>query len=191
MERMDRLEYHQALPFPSHSNDHLINKEDWLDRMRSSLMVVASLIATMAFQAGINPPGGVWQDDNDPLHKPGYAIMAFNHEDLYHIFLICNTVGFVSTLSIILLLISGLPCLRHRFFLWILMVIMWIAITSMSLTYLVSILALAPKPLSVPTRSIVESIVLVWIVLLSLLLVGHIIRLIAIALRGFWRLLFP
>uniref|UniRef100_A0A803NCF1 PGG domain-containing protein n=1 Tax=Chenopodium quinoa TaxID=63459 RepID=A0A803NCF1_CHEQI len=35
----------------------------WLEDQRTSLMVVASLIATMAFQAGINPPGGVWQDD--------------------------------------------------------------------------------------------------------------------------------
>uniref|UniRef100_A0A803N971 PGG domain-containing protein n=1 Tax=Chenopodium quinoa TaxID=63459 RepID=A0A803N971_CHEQI len=34
----------------------------WLEDRRTSLMVVASLIATMAFQVGINPPGGVWQD---------------------------------------------------------------------------------------------------------------------------------
>uniref|UniRef100_A0A803LBK9 PGG domain-containing protein n=1 Tax=Chenopodium quinoa TaxID=63459 RepID=A0A803LBK9_CHEQI len=34
----------------------------WLEDHRTSLMVVASLIATMAFQVGINPPGGVWQD---------------------------------------------------------------------------------------------------------------------------------
>ncbi|OMO81244.1 hypothetical protein CCACVL1_12531 [Corchorus capsularis] len=32
--------------------------EDWLEEIRSSLMVVASLLATMAFQAGTNPPGG-------------------------------------------------------------------------------------------------------------------------------------
>ncbi|KAK1550480.1 hypothetical protein Q3G72_019781 [Acer saccharum] len=30
-------------------------EEDWLTRKRDSLMVVASLIATMAFQAGLNP----------------------------------------------------------------------------------------------------------------------------------------
>ncbi|PIN18231.1 26S proteasome regulatory complex, subunit PSMD10 [Handroanthus impetiginosus] len=36
---------------------------DWLGRKKSALMVVASLIATVAFQAGLTPPGGVWQDD--------------------------------------------------------------------------------------------------------------------------------
>ncbi|GJY04286.1 ankyrin repeat-containing domain, PGG domain protein [Tanacetum coccineum] len=165
---LDRVAYH-------HSKDGSSNYEDWLDRKRNSLMVVASLIATMAFQAGVNPPSGVWQENssnndplranppsgvwqqdspnNDPLHMAGYAIMASNHQTLYHIFLICNTVGFVSTLSIILLLISGLPFIKHRVFLWLLMVIMWMATTSMSLTYLVSILVLTPTPAGCWTHS--------------------------------------
>nr|XP_043626431.1 ankyrin repeat-containing protein BDA1-like [Erigeron canadensis] len=193
-----QLDRHQTtLPFFSLSkdDDHLTNyHEDWLDRMRNSLMVVASLIATMAFQAGTNPPSGVWQDDsnnNDPLRKAGFAVMAYTHQDLYHVFLISNTVGFVSTLSIIMLLISGLPCLKHRFFLWILMVTMWIATTSMSLTYFVSILALIPSPLRDIVSPIAGGIVIVWIGLLTLLLVGHTVRLIAIPLRGFIRLLLP
>uniref|UniRef100_A0A2N9HA87 SHSP domain-containing protein n=2 Tax=fabids TaxID=91835 RepID=A0A2N9HA87_FAGSY len=36
---------------------------DWLGRKRNALMVVASLLGTVAFQAAISPPGGVWQDD--------------------------------------------------------------------------------------------------------------------------------
>lgn len=65
---------------------------NWLGRKRSSLMVVASLIATVAFQAAITPPGGVWQDDltNDengkPVstpHKAGTAIMAYNGKVVY------------------------------------------------------------------------------------------------------------
>nr|GEW89160.1 ankyrin repeat-containing domain, PGG domain protein [Tanacetum cinerariifolium] len=184
---LDRVAYH-------HSKDGPTNNEDWLDKKRNSLMVVASLIATMAFQAGVNPPSGVWQDEspnNDPLHMAGYAIMVSNHATLYHIFLICNTVGFVSTLSIILLLISGLPFLKHRVFLWVLMVIMWIATTSMSLTYLVSIWVLTPTPKSKSFRYVAEGIVLVWIGLMTLLVVGHTIRLIGIALRGFRNLLLP
>uniref|UniRef100_A0A803NCN3 PGG domain-containing protein n=1 Tax=Chenopodium quinoa TaxID=63459 RepID=A0A803NCN3_CHEQI len=49
---------------------------DWLEKQRNALMVVASLIATMAFQTGVNPPGGVWQeDDNENNYKAGNSIM--------------------------------------------------------------------------------------------------------------------
>ncbi|KAJ4717521.1 putative Ankyrin repeat family protein [Melia azedarach] len=96
------------------------NKEDnWLEEKRNTLMVVASLIATMAFQACVNPPSN-------------------SHSDQYGTFLLYNTIGFLASLSIILLLISGLP-LKRRLFVWIFMVIMWIAITAVALTYIVSI----------------------------------------------------
>ncbi|KAM0039174.1 putative ankyrin repeat-containing domain, PGG domain, ankyrin repeat-containing domain superfamily [Helianthus debilis subsp. tardiflorus] len=170
--------------------EELPENDDWLNRKRSSLMVVASLIATMAFQAGTNPPSGVWQDD-DSSHQAGFAIMAYKHVTLYHIFLVCNTVGFVSTFSIILLLISGLPFLKHKVFLWVLMVIMWIATTSMSITYLVSILVTKPTPQSKTFKQVAGGIVLVWIGLMTLLVVGHTIRLIAVATRKFQNLVLP
>uniref|UniRef100_A0A803LBL8 PGG domain-containing protein n=1 Tax=Chenopodium quinoa TaxID=63459 RepID=A0A803LBL8_CHEQI len=47
----------------------------WLEEQRTSLMVVASLIATMAFQVGINPPGGVWQDTNVVKNKNGNIVV--------------------------------------------------------------------------------------------------------------------
>uniref|UniRef100_A0A803NCL9 PGG domain-containing protein n=1 Tax=Chenopodium quinoa TaxID=63459 RepID=A0A803NCL9_CHEQI len=67
----------------------------WLEEQRTSLMVVASLIATMAFQVGINPPGGVWQEtkvvndkyanivqedgSNDSTHYAGTAILSYTN----------------------------------------------------------------------------------------------------------------
>lgn len=158
------------------------NREDWLDKKRNTLMVVASLIATMAFQVATNPPSGVWQQDlpdKTPPQYAGYAVMAYNHPTLHHIFLISNTVGFVSTLSIILLLISGLPFLKHRGYTWIMMVIMWIATTSMSITYYVSITVTTPKNRAKTIRHVSNIIVLVWIGLMTLVVGGHIVRLMA------------
>ncbi|PIN07442.1 hypothetical protein CDL12_19996 [Handroanthus impetiginosus] len=81
------------------------NQAEWLEKKKSALMVVASLIATMAFQAGVTPPGGVWQDDKvvnsqgnqiitDLTHKnhsAGFSIMARNYPHLYTVFYIVNT----------------------------------------------------------------------------------------------------
>jgi hypothetical protein len=38
----------------------LRHRENWMEETRGTLMIVATVIATMAFQAGISPPGGVW-----------------------------------------------------------------------------------------------------------------------------------
>ncbi|KAI3715652.1 hypothetical protein L6452_22638 [Arctium lappa] len=159
------------------------NREDWLDKKRNTLMVVASLIATMAFQVGTNPPSGVWQEDKldaNPPEYAGYAVMANNHPTLHHIFLISNTVGFISTLSIILLLVSGLPFLKHRGYTWIMMVIMWIATTAMSITYYVSITVTTPLDRAETIRPISIIIVFVWIGLMTLVVGGHIVRLMAV-----------
>ncbi|KAL0311839.1 UNVERIFIED_CONTAM: hypothetical protein Sradi_5583200 [Sesamum radiatum] len=160
--------------------------EDWLERKRSALMVVASLIATMAFQVGVNPPSGVWQDDNlvdsqgnpvsDP-HQAGYSVMAHNYPKGYPRFYMINTTAFIASLSIILLLMSGLP-IRRRFFMWILMVITWLAITAIALAYTVSIMVLTPSDEEKSVLSVVGYSVFVWLCLMALLLIGHTVRLI-------------
>ncbi|RVW12673.1 hypothetical protein CK203_116469 [Vitis vinifera] len=52
---------------------------DTPDSARNTLLVVGALIAAATFQAGINPPGGVWQDkktvDGVTTH-PGKAILG-------------------------------------------------------------------------------------------------------------------
>ncbi|TXG61820.1 hypothetical protein EZV62_013183 [Acer yangbiense] len=85
-----------ARTLTSHENDHNNNalqpqnkgcgnvdekKNDWVEKMSSTLMIVASLIATMAFQVAVNPPGGVWQEDKSQSgerqgHKAGKSIFV-------------------------------------------------------------------------------------------------------------------
>ncbi|KAI8570469.1 hypothetical protein RHMOL_Rhmol01G0036100 [Rhododendron molle] len=70
-------------------------------------MIVSSLIATMAFQVGLNPPGSVWQDNS--VHEAGKSILAYRYPNWYPILMYVNTAGFLLSLSTILLLIMALP----------------------------------------------------------------------------------
>ncbi|KAM7517497.1 hypothetical protein LguiB_016459 [Lonicera macranthoides] len=89
------------------------NKESWMDRKRDAILVIATLIAGMAYQAGSNPPGGVW-DQNDQIYtnlqgqnvtlRTGKFIMVVNYPRIYIIFWSFNTASFVAALTIILLI---------------------------------------------------------------------------------------
>lgn len=168
---------------------------DWLGRKRSALMVVASLIATVAFQASITPPGGVWQDtlranDNstsgDKPHTVGKSIMASNGETTYGLFMIFNTLAFLSSLSIILLLVSGLPIKRRRW-MWIQMVIMWIAITAQVVTYFIALRDMSPTNDDVQRmlRKVTEISVLTWLCVVGVVFIGNVIRMNLWILRKF------
>ncbi|KAH1057016.1 hypothetical protein J1N35_035081 [Gossypium stocksii] len=95
---------------------------DWLSRKRSALMAVSSLIAMVAYQAAIAPPGDALQADKtidekgNPLEhcpKAGTVVMAYNQGIEYGHFIIFNTLAFFSSLSIILQLVSRLPIKRR------------------------------------------------------------------------------
>ncbi|CAB4288193.1 unnamed protein product [Prunus armeniaca] len=159
---------------------------DWLGRKRSSLMVVASLLATVAFQAGLTPPGGVWQDDlkvdenGNPVAKPhsvGTSVMAYNLPKEYGLFMIFNTTAFLTSLSIILLLVSGLPIKRRRW-MWIQMVIMWVAITTLVVTFFISLRHMSPDDINVQgtLREVTSISVLTWLTLMVVVFVGNCIR---------------
>ncbi|XP_031103233.1 ankyrin repeat-containing protein ITN1-like [Ipomoea triloba] len=172
--------HHQPKTTTTTNNNHQNPAGDWLSRKRDSIMVVASLIATMAFQAGVNPPGGVWQEDSlspDSAHKAGEAVMAYNHAKVYRYFIRTNTTAFVASLSTILLLISGLP-FRRRLFLWGLMVIMWLTVTTIALSYGVAIFIITPKQYRSQLGNVVQISVTVWSCVMGLLLFGNTVRLI-------------
>ena len=107
---------------------------EWLTKKRDSIMVVAILCATMAFQAVVSP-GKVWQEDT-PAHRAGEAVMAYKDPRSYRNFIRSNTVAFVTSLSVILLLIIGLP-FKYKFF-------MWVSVTTVGVTDGISIMVAAP-----------------------------------------------
>ena len=100
---------------------------------RNVLLIVVALIIAVTFQAGVNPPGGVWQDESYG-HKAGTAIYA-DREHAFYLFLISNTLA-LSTSVLVLI------CLTNRFPYYL---ELWIAITAMFVSYGSAVLAIAPE----------------------------------------------
>ncbi|GMP94881.1 hypothetical protein CsSME_00044154 [Camellia sinensis var. sinensis] len=161
-----------------------VGQSEWLAKKKETIMLVATLIATIAFQAGLSPPGGVWQDTSD-RHRVGEAVMAYNYPDSYPYFIRACTIGFVASLSTILLLISGLP-FKRKIFMWILVAVMWLTVTSMAVTYAISIVVVTPKNDRKPLSHTITVAIIVWCSLMAILFLLHTGRLVKKAIGEEW-----
>ncbi|XP_059630091.1 uncharacterized protein LOC132273073 [Cornus florida] len=108
-----------ARDIPHRTNSqHGTTMRERLVEWRTILLLVLSLIATLTFQAAVDPPGGVWQDDSPkdvqdiPMvpnpHKAGEFVMAYNNPVWFAIFYISNLFGFIGSILTILLLIIAM-----------------------------------------------------------------------------------
>ncbi|XP_029124600.1 ankyrin repeat-containing protein BDA1-like [Cajanus cajan] len=88
-------------------------RTNWIEEKRGTLMVVTTVIATMTFESSISPPGGVWQEDSITgscttygICKAGTAVLAYASPHDYKKFIMYDTISFVSSLCVVVLLIS-------------------------------------------------------------------------------------
>ncbi|KAJ3682360.1 hypothetical protein LUZ60_014933 [Juncus effusus] len=107
------------------------------------LMVVATLVATITFQAALNPPGGFIPDDETHSETKGLVVLA----DPLKLFLIFDMIGLFLSVSVILLFLCVVPRKKQvatKFLEWIL----WLATfsTVIAFTYAVAIVYEAYKP---------------------------------------------
>ncbi|KAK3438828.1 hypothetical protein EUGRSUZ_C03377 [Eucalyptus grandis] len=148
-------------------------------------MVVASLLATMAFQAATTPPGGVWQDDykvdanGNPVKEPhmaGTSIMAHIQRMANGQFMIFNPLAFLASLSIILLLLSELSIKRGRW-MWTQMVLMWLAITGQAITYFIALHNISLADTWGMLKDVTDVSVVCWLCLMGVVFMGNVVRL--------------
>ncbi|KAG6657187.1 hypothetical protein CIPAW_04G072700 [Carya illinoinensis] len=142
--------------------EYLRHQGNWMEERRGTLMVVATVIATMAFQAGITPPGGT-------------AVLSYAWPLTYLIFLAFNSVSFVASLCAMLLIISGFP-LRNKFAIWLTSA-MITTVTFMALTYIFAVVLVTPRFLLPKFDFMVGFSTVTWIELLVILVVVHAISL--------------
>lgn len=121
------------------NGDHKKRKK-WLEDMRSSYFDCCGGIPSCSVSSW-------WYMAGRFRRRQGalcYSILADVEPYRYSIFLLRYTTGFFASLSIILLLVSCLPFIKHRFFRWILM-----AISAMAGAYLVVVYCLSDKKMQV------------------------------------------
>ncbi|KAH7840710.1 hypothetical protein Vadar_020528 [Vaccinium darrowii] len=133
---------------------------DWLKQVRGHLITAATLTATMAYQAILSPPGGVWQESGSldqalppgqfnsyrypqpgARKEPGAAIMDSYDDFNYAVYLVINTMVLVASLSTIMLALSGFP-VQNKFLLWLLIFTMYTTISCIAIAYFLTFIYL-------------------------------------------------
>ncbi|KAL6605762.1 hypothetical protein ACP70R_041415 [Stipagrostis hirtigluma subsp. patula] len=89
-------------------DDSVAQRKKWFKEMRGWLMVLATVAASVTYQAGLNPPGGFWQDDEKGQmpHAAGNPVLRDEHRSRYMLFYYFNSTAFVTSLVIMVLLMS-------------------------------------------------------------------------------------
>ncbi|XP_008229185.1 PREDICTED: uncharacterized protein LOC103328566 [Prunus mume] len=156
----------------------------WMEASRGMLMVVATMISTATFQAAVNPPGGVCEYGEKCF--PGSSVVATVLKDDFFLFVIFNTVSFIASLSVTLLLVGGFP-LRNRVIMWLLSMAMCLTLTSMALTYIHALILVFPDTEIYKSYEKISKIsIVVWATWLGIIAAIHTIRLIIWLARKLW-----
>ncbi|KAK1425997.1 hypothetical protein QVD17_14664 [Tagetes erecta] len=113
-------------------------QNEGLRNARNTITVVAVLIATVTFSAGINPPGGFSQET-------GKAIMG--GKPAFKVFMVCNIMALFLSLGIVNVLVSVIPFRRKSMMKLLIAThkIMWVSTIFMAAAYIAATLTILPQ----------------------------------------------
>ncbi|XP_048424148.1 ankyrin repeat-containing protein BDA1-like [Pyrus x bretschneideri] len=161
---------------------------EWAKETRNSLMGVATVISTITFQAVVDPPDRVWEDNHTKITFGSRTVWRENNGtnttlgngndavvDYSTAFIACNTISFLASLTVALLLISRFPT-HNKLCTWLLSISMRVTLAFLALSYLV-VLSIndAYNGILVSWR-MYEIFIILWIALLVIGGVLHTIR---------------
>ncbi|KAF8673378.1 hypothetical protein HU200_048941 [Digitaria exilis] len=69
------------------------------------VLMFTTFSAAVTYQAGLNPPGGLWPDDLDG-HNAGHPILLAKQPTRYRVFMYCNSMALVASLVAIVMSLS-------------------------------------------------------------------------------------
>ncbi|KAK6273961.1 hypothetical protein POUND7_011044 [Theobroma cacao] len=113
-------------------------QNEGLRNARNTITVVAVLIATVTFAAGINPPGGFNQ-------ITGKSIVG--RQPSFKVFMACNIVALFLSLGIVIFLVSIIP-FRRKSMMKLLAVthkVMWVSTSFMAAAYIAATWTIMPR----------------------------------------------
>ncbi|XP_057977408.1 ankyrin repeat-containing protein At5g02620 [Malania oleifera] len=156
----------------------------WIKETRGSLMTSATVIASMAFQVALNPPGGAWDEPNptdaktNTSFEAGTAIGAAKDRSAFDKFILFDELAFFTSLGMTMLLASGFPT-NNRVCTCILAIAMCLTLAFSGLTYYYAINLILPYNLWFPSILVMVAVLGVLFVefcIITLYLVIHLVE---------------
>ncbi|CAN6373190.1 unnamed protein product [Urochloa humidicola] len=83
-----------------------------LEKTRECIQLLATLAVTIAYQAGLDPPGGVWASNGEG-HNVGDPILLTTHPGRFKVFFYFNSAAFVASL-VIMVMLQRSSLIRHH-----------------------------------------------------------------------------
>lgn len=121
-----------------HREKKLDLQNEGLRNARKTVTIVAVLIATVTFAAGINPPGGFSQENGKAIRGDRAA---------FKVFMVCNIVALFLSIGVVNVLVSIIPFTRKTMMKLMTAThkVMWLSTLFMTAAYIAAIWTIMPE----------------------------------------------